>query len=122
MTSLLDDTVLDTTTTGAWVDVCGFDELLPERGVRALIDGRHVALFRTYDGELHALDDVDPFSGASVLSRGIVGTRDDVPVVSSPMFKQAFDLRTGCCLDAPAVQVPVFATRLVDGRVHVARR
>ena len=120
MTMLLEKTT--GTATVAWVDVCAFDDLLPERGARALVGGRAVAIFRTHDGELHAIDDVDPFSGASVLSRGIVGTRDDVPVVSSPMFKQAFDLRTGTCLDVPTVQVPVFATRLVDGRVHVARR
>lgn len=119
MTMLLDASDVSTVT---WVDVCGFDDLLPERGARALVGDAHVAVFRTYEGELHALDDVDPFSGASVLSRGIVGTRDDVPVVSSPMFKQAFDLRTGRCLDAPSVQIPVFATRVVDGRVHVARR
>lgn len=105
-----------------WVQVCSVDELLPERGVRALVADEHVAVFRTYAGSVHALCDVDPFSGASVLSRGIVGTRGDVPVVLSPMFKQAFDLRTGACLDIPSVQVQVFATRVVDGRVHVARR
>ena len=120
MTLLLDATT--ETTSDLWVDVCAFDDLLPERGARGLVGGRSVALFRTYSGELHALDDIDPFSGASVLSRGIVGTREDVPVVSSPMFKQAFDLRTGTCLDDPTVQVPVFATRLVRGRVQVARR
>jgi nitrite reductase (NADH) small subunit len=119
MTVVLDRAGADSST---WVDVCGYDDLLPERGVRALVDDDHVAVFRTYDGEVHSLSDIDPFSGASVLSRGIVGTRDDVPVVASPMFKQAFDLRTGSCLDVPDVQVPVFATRIVDGRVQVARR
>ena len=34
-----------------------------------------------------------------MLARGIVGTRGDVPFVASPMHKQAFDLRTGECLD-----------------------
>lgn len=106
----------------SWVDVCGYDELLPERGVRALLGDEHVAVFRTYDGDVYAVSDIDPFSGASVLSRGIVGTRDDVPVVSSPMFKQAFDLRTGECLDDRTVQVRAYAVRVVAGRIHLARR
>lgn len=106
----------------AWADVCHYDELLPERGVRALLGDEHVAVFRTYDGDVYAVSDIDPFSGASVMSRGIVGTRDDVPVVSSPMFKQAFDLRTGECLDEPAVQLRAYAVRVVAGRIQLARR
>ena len=57
--------------------------------------------------------------GASVLSRGIVGSRGDVPVVSSPMYKQAFDLRTGACLDDAAVRVASYDVAVVDGVVHV---
>ena len=119
MTMLVDAVEI---TADMWVDVCHVEDLMPEYGVRALVGGDHVAVFRTYDGEVHALGDVDPFSGASILSRGIVGTRDEAPVVASPMFKQAFDLRTGTCLDVPSVAVAVFATRIVDGRVLIARR
>ena len=46
------------------------------------------------------MQNLDPYSGASVLSRGIVGSRQDAPTVASPMYKQVFDLRTGACLDA----------------------
>ena len=86
--------------------VCALDAIPVEGGVAALVDGQAVAVFRTYAGEVLAIGNVDPFSGASVLSRGIVGSRGDVPVVSSPMYKQAFDLRTGRCIDDPAVAVP----------------
>jgi len=119
MTMLVDDTEVAGAT---WVDVCDVDDLMPECGVRALVGADHVAVFRTHDGEVHALSDVDPFSGASILSRGIVGTRDHTPVVASPMFKQAFDLRTGTCLDVPSVTVTVFDARVVDGRVRIAQR
>ena len=54
----------------------------------------------------------DPFSKAFVLSRGIVGDRAGVPKVASPIFKQSFDLRTGRCLDDPAVAVRVYPVRL----------
>ena len=107
---------------GPWTSVCSVEDLQPERGVAALVDGRQVALFRLFDGSLHAVGHRDPFSGAHVMARGIVGTRGDVPTVASPMYKQVFDLRTGVCLDAPedpAVRLPVHAVRVRDGRVEV---
>jgi nitrite reductase (NADH) small subunit len=102
------------------ISVCRLADLQPERGVAALLPGgAQVAVFRTYDGAVHALSNVDPFSGAAVLSRGIVGDRGGVPVVASPIYKQAFDLRTGRCLDDDSVSVPVFAVSVVDGMVLV---
>src|SRR5882762_6743378 len=71
-----------------WVPVCGYDVLLPERGVAVLVDGEQIALFRLADGTVRAVGNRDPFSGAYVLSRGIVGSRGDVPTVASPMLKQ----------------------------------
>ncbi|WP_328523761.1 nitrite reductase small subunit NirD [Kribbella sp. NBC_00359] len=99
--------------------VCRYDVLLPERGVAALIGDRQIALFRTHDGEVFAIGNQDPFSGANVMSRGIVGSRGDVPTVASPMFKQVFDLRTGSCLDDPSVSLPVYQVDVVDGQVTV---
>jgi nitrite reductase (NADH) small subunit len=99
--------------------VCAVDVIPLEGGVAALVDGAAVAVFRTHDGSVFAIGNVDPFSGASVLSRGIVGNRGDAPVVSSPMYKQAFDLRTGQCLDDDGVRVPAYAVSVVDGVVHV---
>jgi nitrite reductase (NADH) small subunit len=105
-----------------WVAVCGYDELLPERGVCALVGGGQVAVFRLTDGTLHAVSNYDPVGQAHVLSRGIVGSRGDVPIVTSPLFKDAFDLRTGRCLDRDGVAVAVFPVRVVDGRVEVGVR
>jgi nitrite reductase (NADH) small subunit len=108
------------TTVRTWHVICAYDELLPERGVSALVDGRQIAVFRTFDGGLYALDNRDPFTGAYVLSRGIVGTRGDVPTVASPLHKQVFDLRTGACLENEAIVVAVYDVRLRDGLVEVA--
>lgn len=103
----------------SWVDVCGYDDLPIERGVRILLGDEHVAVFRAYDGAVHAIDAIDPFSGASVLARGIVGSRDGDTFVASPMYKQRFDLQTGRCLDDPSVQVRVYAVDTCGGRVRV---
>ncbi|MGW6281832.1 nitrite reductase small subunit NirD [Kribbella sp. NPDC055071] len=102
------------------VVVCSYDVLLPERGVAALVGEVQVALFRTHDGTVFAIGNQDPFSGANVMSRGIVGSRGEVPTVASPMFKQVFDLRTGACLDEPSVSLPVYGVEVVDGQVVVS--
>jgi nitrite reductase (NADH) small subunit len=65
------------------------------------------------------MSNYDPCSRASVLARGIVGDRGGTPFVASPMHKQAFDLRTGQCLDDAAVRVPTYDVRVDDGLVLV---
>lgn len=108
----------------AWIAVCRVAELAPERGSAALVEEEQVALFRTFDDDVYAVQQLDPFSGAFVMSRGIVGTRGDAPTVASPMYKQVFDLRTGECLDAVG-EVPqslrTWSARVIDGVVHLAR-
>jgi nitrite reductase (NADH) small subunit len=102
-----------------WTAVCPASALVPDRGVCALVDGRAVAVFLCGTGLVHAVDDRDPCSGASVLSRGLVGDADGVPTVASPMYKQRFDLRTGRCLDADVTPLAVHDVRIVDGEVQV---
>ncbi|BCL13980.1 hypothetical protein GCM10017556_17190 [Micromonospora sagamiensis] len=106
------------TATHGWTPVCGYDRLEPDRGVAALVDGVQVALFRTVDG-LFALDNRDPVSGAYVLSRGLVGSRDGTPTLASPLHKQVYDLRTGECLDRPGAAVTRYGVRCRDGVVEV---
>lgn len=106
-----------------WTSACAFDHLIPGRGVGVLLDdGSQAALFRLDDGSVHALANVDPFSGAAVLSRGIVGDRAGRPTVQSPINKQAFALDDGRCLDDPTVAVPVYPARVTArGAVQVGR-
>lgn len=108
--------------TSEFVPVCRLADLEVERGVTALVHGQAVAIFRTHDDQVFALGNYDPFARASVLARGIVGTRGDVPFVASPMHKQAFDLRTGACLDDDSVSVPTYEVRVEAGMVQVGPR
>lgn len=83
-----------------WLRVCELSDLEVERGRAALLDDAQVALFLLVDGTVRAVANLDPFSGAQVISRGIVGSRGAATTIASPMYKQIFDLRTGHCLDA----------------------
>ena len=108
--------------TEEWQPVCRAAELEPERGAVALVHGQAIALFRLGEEEVYALGNHDPFARASVMARGIVGRRGDVPFVASPAHKHAFDLRTGRCLDDTHVSVPAYDVRIVDGVVQVGHR
>jgi nitrite reductase (NADH) small subunit len=105
-----------------WTPICEVDRLPSDRGVTALVRGQAIAVFRTPDGSVYAIGNHDPFSRVTTLGRGIVGTRGDVPFVASTAARQAFDLRTGRCLDDPSVSVPAYAVRIVDRVVHVGAR
>ena len=106
-----------------WTTACAYDHLIPGRGVGVLLDdGTQAALFRLDDGSVHAVGNVDPFSGAAVLSRGIVGDRAGRATVQSPLRKQAFALEVGSCLDDPRVSVPVYQVRVTPERhIQVGR-
>ncbi len=122
--TLVDDTVSEIDSaprarsrSSAWTAVCRLDDLEVERGRAALLGDRQIALFLLHDGRVHATANLDPYSGANVMSRGIVGTRGDAPTVASPMYKQVFDLRTGACLDTQGKEqrmLPVWPVT-VDG-------
>ncbi len=105
-----------------WVAVCKLDDIVPDTGVCALVHGRQVAVFRLSgegDDSVHAIANLDPFSNAHVLSRGIVGDLKGELVVASPVYKQHFNLFTGQCLEEADVRVPVFKVRIEAGVVWV---
>jgi nitrite reductase (NADH) small subunit len=122
-TEMIEPGMIGPTVDLRWETVCLLDRLLPERGAAALLaaggEPVQVALFRTHDGTVHAIGNIDPFSGAAVLSRGIVGDRAGVPTVASPIYKQVFSLVTGVCLDEEGVTVPVYPVRVADGWLQV---
>ncbi|CAM5300584.1 Nitrite reductase small subunit NirD OS=Streptomyces alboniger OX=132473 GN=CP975_11155 PE=4 SV=1 [Streptomyces alboniger] len=96
-----------------WFEICERARLTPGRGLAALLpDGRQAALFLDREGRAYAIDNRDPFTGAAVLSRGLLGTADGRPFVASPLLKQRFDLETGRCLDDEDVTVETHPVRI----------
>ncbi|HET6968369.1 MAG TPA: nitrite reductase small subunit NirD [Ornithinibacter sp.] len=116
--------VADRTTT---LDVCSIHDLTPELGVAALVGGEQVAVFRLADGRVYAVQNLCPFSGASVIARGITGSRGDVPTIASPVYKQVFSLEDGRCLDTidkdplpgRGPDLATYAVSVDDGRVTI---
>ena len=107
--------------------ICKLDDIIPEAGVCALVSteagDKQVAIFRTKEDELFAIDNFDPFSNANVLSRGLIGgtvvtneagEETDILYVASPIYKQRFNLATGQCLDDETVKLGSYEV-ILDG-------
>ncbi len=102
--------------------VCKIDDLIPNSGACALVNGRQVALFRivsTEGEEFFAVGNYDPFSQANVISRGIVGSVLGQYVVASPIYKQRFNLATGQCLDDEMVKLDSWPVHCKDGQIFI---
>ncbi len=108
--------------TEPWHPVCRLEQLEVERGATALVHGQAVAIFKMADGTVYALGNHDPFAKASVIAKGIVGRRGEVPFVASPLHRHGFDLRTGRCLEDLAVSVPAYEVKVEGGVVHIGAR
>ena len=106
-----------------WTPVCPLEDIVPNTGVCALVNGEQVAVFHVDKGDdtmVFAIENYDPGSQAAVLSRGLIGNLGERIVVASPIYKHHFDLSTGECIETPSYSVNSFATRVQDGHVWVA--
>jgi NAD(P)H-dependent nitrite reductase small subunit len=102
------------------IRVCRLDDIVPDTGICALVAGEQVAVFRVGE-QVFALGNRDPFSGANVLSRGIVGDLKGELVVASPVYKQHFSLLTGQCIEDQSVCVPVYRASLRGADVLIEK-
>jgi len=98
--------------------ICRLDDIVPDTGICALVAGEQVAVFRI-NQEIYAIGNRDPFSGANVLSRGIVGDLNGELVVASPVYKQHFSLLTGRCIEDPSVSVPVYRAQVEGADIQI---
>jgi nitrite reductase (NADH) small subunit len=103
-----------------WKVVCSLDDLQPDSGVCALVEGQQVAIFFLVKEQVaYAIHNFDPIGKANVLSRGMIGDVKGEPVVASPLYKQHFSLLTGACLEDENISVPVYSVRIENGKVEI---
>jgi nitrite reductase (NADH) small subunit len=96
----------------SWIDI-GAAEAIPLRGARVVRTHRGcLAIFRTGENEVFALDDRCPHKGGP-LSQGIVhGT-----AVTCPLHNWVISLETGQAQGADEGRVRAHGVRVEDGRV-----
>jgi len=96
----------------AWIDIGALDDI-PRRGARVVkTPSGCVAVFRTVDDLVMAVDDRCPHKGGP-LSEGIVHGR----AVTCPLHNLVISLETGAVQGPDGGSVRVHDVRIVDGRV-----
>jgi len=91
-------------------------DAIPRRGARVLrAEGRTIALFRTTDDRVYALEDRCPHRGGP-LSQGIVHGH----CVTCPMHEWIIDLESGEATGPDEGATLRFDVRIDDGRILVA--
>lgn len=99
--------------------ICRTNDIVPNSGVCALLDGQQVAVFRTDDDRFYAIDNYDPFGKANVLSRGLIGGQGDKLYVASPLHKQRFYLENGECLEDESMSVRSYRVLTENDKVYI---
>ena len=99
-----------------WIDIAHLEDI-PQRGARMVktLLGC-VAVFRTAEDEVFALDNACPHK-AGPLAEGIVHGAS----MTCPLHNWVFDLATGQALGADEGHVKTFPTEVVDGRILLDR-
>ncbi|MBB5189990.1 nitrite reductase (NADH) small subunit [Silvimonas terrae] len=97
--------------------ICALAEI-PQQGARVVNPGgrsQAIALFRTAENQVFALDDHCPHKGGA-LSHGLVFGG----AVACPLHNFKIDLATGSALAPEQGQVPCHAVEVRDGEVWLA--
>ncbi len=95
-----------------WIDIAALDDI-PKRGARVVKTSHGcVAIFRTFDDRVYAIDDACPHKNGP-LSEGIVhGTK-----VTCPLHNWVIDLRTGLAQGADKGGVATYEISVDSGRI-----
>ena len=103
-----------------WVQV-GYVSEFPENGGAAIKYGQvQIAVYNfTSRGEWYACQNMCPHKNAFVLSRGIIGSADNVPKVACPLHKKPFSLKTGESLSGENFSLKVFPVKVSGGEVFL---
>jgi nitrite reductase (NADH) small subunit len=112
------DTSTETIMTADWLDIGSVDQL-PALGARTLpVQGaREIAIFRTANGDVHALLNQCPHKQGP-LSQGIVHDT----TVTCPLHNWRISLITGEALGEDKGCVPVIPVKIDGGRILIGRR
>ncbi|MCJ2377099.1 nitrite reductase small subunit NirD [Vibrio sp. ZSDZ34] len=103
-----------------WKTVCHIKDLVPQTGVCAKVGAQQVAIFYcSRTSSIYATSNYDPVGQANVISRGIMGSTQGEPIVASPLYKEAYSLRTGICLDNDKLKLDTFPIRIEKSLVQV---
>jgi len=98
-----------------WLEVCSIQDIPVRGAVKVELGDSTIAIFRTIDDQVSALEDRCPHKGGP-LSDGIVHGN----CVTCPLHNWDISLDTGQAMGADEGQVEQYAVRIKDSKVFLA--
>lgn len=103
-----------------WFPACHTSEVPENGGVCVKYNSEQIALFHfTRRGEWYATQNQCPHRMQMALSRGMIGTYNDVPKVACPFHKKTFSLVTGECLNGDECSIKTYPVKVDNGWVYI---
>lgn len=106
--------------TMAWFHACSVEDVPSNGGVCVKYGEEQIALYHfTRRNEWYATQNECPHRRQMVLSRGMIGSQNDVPKVACPFHKKTFSLVTGECLNDDECSIRTYPVKIEGGRVFI---
>lgn len=103
-----------------WFLACRKDDVPLNGGVCVKYGEEQIAIFHfSRRGEWYATQNMCPHRRQMVLSRGMIGSQNDVPKVACPFHKKTFSLLTGECLNDEECSIRTYPVKVEQDRVYI---
>lgn len=104
-----------------WTYACKVSDIPEDGGACALINGEQIAIFNFARlGKWLASQNLCPHKQQMALSRGMIGTSNNIPKVACPFHKRTFSLIDGHCLnDDDCESIKTYEVKIENGEVYV---
>lgn len=103
-----------------WFPACRVSDVPTNGGVCVKYNDTQIALFHfTRRGEWYATQNECPHRRQMALSRGMIGSSNDVPKVACPFHKKTFSLVTGECLNGDECSITTYPVKVERDLVFI---
>ena len=103
-----------------WYAACRVADVVENGGVCIKYGDEQIALFYfTRRNEWYATQNECPHKKQMALSRGMIGTGNDIPKVACPFHKKTFSLATGECLSGDECSIKTYPVKVENGNVYI---
>lgn len=103
-----------------WFLACKVEDVPTNGGVCVKYGETQIALFHfTRRNQWFATQNECPHRQQMALSRGMIGSQDDIPKVACPFHKKTFSLETGECLNGDECAINTYPVKVEEGKVFI---
>ncbi|WP_236977764.1 nitrite reductase small subunit NirD [Membranihabitans maritimus] len=103
-----------------WVKAGTVDDFPTNGGACIKYKKKQIAVFNfTTMSRWYACQNLCPHKMEMVISRGMIGDKDQIPKVACPLHKKTFSLENGTNMEGEDYKLATYPVRIADGAVFV---